>query len=74
NLLTLNQAAILKAIAHEGVVAEINANEFVRKYGLKGASSNSTAVLALVDKELVYKDSKGYRVYDRFMEIWLRSL
>lgn len=74
NLLTLNQAAILKAIAHEGVVAEINANDFVRKYGLKGSSSNSTAVLALVDKELVYKDSKGYRVYDRFMEIWLRSL
>lgn len=74
NLLTLNQAAILKAIAHEGVVAEINANDFVRKYGLKGSSSNSTAVLALVDKELVYKGSKGYRVYDRFMEIWLRSL
>lgn len=27
-----------------------------------------------MDKEYVFKSDKGYRVYDRFMELWLRSL
>ncbi len=28
----------------------------------------------LMDKEYVFKSDKGYRVYDRFMELWLQAL
>ncbi len=27
-----------------------------------------------MDKEYVFKSDKGYRVYDRFMELWLQTL
>lgn len=64
---------LLKAIAKEGCVREINAGEFIFKYNLKAASSVNTSLKKLVDKELVYKSSEGYIVYDRFMAIWLLS-
>lgn len=72
--LTSNQIQLLKAIAKEGVVAEINASAFIKKYNLKGASSINVALKALVEKEFVLKEAEGYIVYDRFMAIWLRGL
>lgn len=65
---------LIKAIAKEVVVAEINSGDFISKYALKGASSVNSALKKLIDKELVYKTSKGYIVYDRFMAIWLRNV
>ena len=65
---------LLKAIAHEGCVKEINAGEFINKYRLKAASSINSSLKKLVDKELVYKSLDGYSVYDRFMAVWLRRL
>ena len=64
---------LLKAIAKEGCVKEINAGDFIVKYRLKAASSINTALKKLIDKELVYKTQDGYIAYDRFMAIWLRS-
>lgn len=63
---------LLKAVAKEGVVAEINSGDFISKYALKGASSVNSALKKLINNELIYKTSKGYIVYDRFMAIWLR--
>jgi AAA+ ATPase superfamily predicted ATPase len=65
---------LLKAIAKEGVVREINSGEFIARHHLKAASSVNTALRKLLDKELIYKSSDGYIVYDRFMAIWLRQL
>lgn len=65
--------SLLKAISKEGCVKEINAGSFISKYNLKTPSSVSSALKKLIDKELVYKSDKGYIVYDRFMNIWLRS-
>lgn len=65
---------LLKAIAKEGCVKEINSGEFISKYKLKAASSVNTSLKKLVNKELIYKLQDGYVVYDRFMAIWLRRL
>ncbi|MGM9778007.1 MAG: hypothetical protein ACI3ZD_06695 [Prevotella sp.] len=57
----------------EGKTATPNKGSFIQKYSLKAASSVSSALTSLVDKELVYRSQEGYSVYDRFMEIWLRE-
>ena len=64
---------LIKAIAKEGCVKEINSGEFIAQYRLKAASSVNTALRKLLDHELVYKTAEGYIVYDRFMAIWLRQ-
>ena len=73
-MLTTNQAQLLKAIAHRGIVTEINASSFIKQYGLKGASSINTALKFLLEKELVLKEPEGYIVYDRFCAMWLKQL
>lgn len=73
-MLTSNQAQLLKAIAHRGVVMEINSSSFIKQYNLKGASSVNTALKYLLEKELVLKESVGYIVYDRFFAMWLKRL
>lgn len=67
------QLQVLKALAKEGKTATPNKGSFIQKYSLKAASSVSSALTSLVDKELVYRSPEGYSVYDRFMEIWLRE-
>ena len=65
---------LLRAIAKEGCVKEINSGRFIAKYDLKATSSVNTSLKKMVDKELIYRSQNGYIVYDRFMAIWLQSL
>ena len=74
DFLTSNPIQLLKAIAKEGTVSEINASGFIKKYNLKGASSINVALKGLKDKEFVLKETQGYIVYDRFLAIWLKGL
>lgn len=62
---------LLKAIAREGRVKEINSGEFISKHDLKAASSVNTSLKKLLDNEMIYRALDGYIVYDRFMTIWL---
>ncbi len=73
NLLTTNQVGILKAIASEGCVKNINSSEFIRKYNLKTPSSVNVALKSLLNKELLYITPDGYTVYDRFLSRWLKD-
>lgn len=68
-----NNVKLLKAIAKERHVKEINAGDFIARYGLKAASSVNSALKKLINNELIYKAPEGYIVYDRFMAIWLRQ-
>lgn len=70
-MLTDNQLALMKAIAHEGKVTAPNSGEFILGHGLKTPSSVNAALKSLVEKKLVYKSAGGYMVYDRFMGMWL---
>lgn len=71
--LSKNQVYLLSAIANEGVVNQVNAGNFIRRYKLKGTSSVNRALEYLIDRELVYKFSGGYIVYNRFLGLWLRN-
>ena len=65
------QVNLLKAIAKEKIVTQINSGDFISKYRLKNSSSVSRALKKLIDNELIYKSEKGYIVYDRFLGLWL---
>jgi hypothetical protein len=68
------QVSLLKAVANEKIVAQINAGQFIAKYGLKNVSSITRALTKLLEKELIFKSEKGYSIYDRFLGIWLSKL
>ena len=70
--LTDNQRSLLKAIAKDNCVAQLQANDFIRKHELPSASSIKKALTVLKDKDLVYQTTKGYIVYDRFLNLWLK--
>lgn len=70
--LTDNQRNLLKAIAKESCVAQLQANDFIRRHELPSASSIKKALTVLKDKDLVYQTPHGYIVYDRFLDLWLK--
>ena len=71
---TENQFSLLKAIAKEGIVAQPTSGKFIKEHNLSGASSAKAALKVLEEKELVYRTDKGYVIYDRFMDLWLKRL
>ena len=71
---TENQFSLLKAIAKDGIVAQPTAGKFIKDHKLNGASSVKSALKVLEDKELVYRKSNGYVIYDRFMDLWLKRI
>ena len=68
-----NNIRLLKAVAKEKCVKELNAGDFISRYQLKSPSSVNTSLKKLTDKELLYNTSEGTIVYDRFMAFWLRQ-
>ena len=67
-------AKLLQAIAQEKLVKSPTASEFIVKHQLNAPSSVATALKALLDNELLYKDTQGIRVYDYLFSCWLRRL
>lgn len=65
------QVSLLRAVAKEKVVAQINSGDFISSNNLKNSSSVSRALNKLIENELIYKSEKGYIVYDRFLGLWL---
>ena len=65
SLLPEKQQKLLDAIAHEGHVSAPNSGQFIARYRLTSASSVSSSLKSLTDKELVYKSPAGYQVYYR---------
>lgn len=66
------QALLIEAIAKEGSVKSPHAHDFISHYHLKAPSSVRTALNALIDKQMIYKDNDVYIVYDRFFNMWLK--
>lgn len=73
NLLTNYQWNVLKAIAHEGNANLLTSKDFIRTYNLGTPSSVHSAVKALLNKEMIYKENEDYFIYDVFLERWLES-
>ena len=72
--LTDNQLAVVKAIAKEGLVESPQGSDFIKQYDLPSSSSVKTALDVLTDKDIIYRTSAGYIVYDYFFAIWLKRL
>ena len=70
--LSSNQFNLLKAIASEGLVAEPTGVKFIREHNMASASVVQSALRGLLEKDIVYRTSRGYIIYDRFMSIWLK--
>lgn len=70
-LLSPYQAALLEAIAKEGVVETPTSMEFVIKHELSALSTVRQSLGVLVDKEVLHQAPEGYRVTDVFFGHWL---
>jgi AAA+ ATPase superfamily predicted ATPase len=71
NLLPSHQFLLLKAIAAEDGVSQPTSGSFIMKHGLTSASSVSTSLKALEDKEMIIYDQGKWNVYDVFFSRWL---
>lgn len=72
-LITPAQGRLLRAVAIEQEVAEINGKSFISRHKLGAASTVNAAVKSLVEKELLLEHNGSYSVYDRFLSLYLRS-
>lgn len=71
--LTMNQAALLTAIACERRVKSPMAQAFISKYNLPALSSIKLALESLSAGQMIYLYRDNYVVYDRFFGMWLRE-
>ena len=73
-LVTDRQLQVLRAVAKEGVVKEPGSNLFLQKYQLGAYSTVRSAILSLIEKELLYQNDDGtYQVYEKFFALWLKQ-
>lgn len=67
------QKELLIAITKEGVAKAITSGTFIKKYKLLSASSVQAAIKGLLEKEYVTQEMGVYKIYDRFLGIWLKE-
>ena len=71
-LVTPMQRKLLKAIAIEGEVSEIQSNAFLSRHHLGAPSTVKSAAKSLVEKELLLEENGSFSVYDRFFAFYLK--
>lgn len=67
------QCQVLKAISMDVNAKQITSGDFAKRHGIISASSVSSAVKALLDKDLITNNKGVYQVYDKFFDIWIRN-
>jgi len=72
NRMTVKQFATLKVIASEGVTISPTSASFLEKVPAATPSSVQRIIQALLDKQLIIKEEQGYRLYDVFLEHYLK--
>lgn len=72
--ITVKQKELLYAMAKEGKTTEITSGDFIRKYGLKSASSVQSALKGLISRKIVMKEDGFYVISDRLFKIWLATI
>lgn len=71
-MISSKQRQVLMAIAHEGYAQSVTSSAFIKKHSLSSPSSLQTALNALIEKSIVMRTEKGYRLEDFFFAEWLR--
>ena len=67
------QRIVFRAIASEGEATAVTSAAFIKKYRLTSASSVSSALRGLVDKDFVTIENNKYIIYDHFFALWVRK-
>lgn len=65
------QRMLFLAIAREGKAEAVTGSQFIRKHKLISASSVSSALKGLLEKDFITMDKNVYSVYDQFFALWL---
>lgn len=65
------QRNVFRAIALEGSAKGVLSSAFIQKYHLQSSSSVSSALKALLEKDLVTQENGIYSVYDQFFALWM---
>lgn len=65
---------LLLAVARERIVEEPQSGDFIARHALRAASSVRTSLKMLLDKQMLYRDQRGYMVYDRILGEYLARL
>ena len=76
SILSTSQWKVLSAIANENILRQPKATAIRQRYKLGAASTTSSALDALLSKDMIYEqyDDKGssyYQVYDVFLSRWI---
>ena len=66
------QRLLFLAIARDGKAKEVNGGQFLKRHKLSSASSVSSALKGLLDKDFITVDKGVYSVYDQFFPLWLK--
>ena len=66
------QRSLFLAIAREGKAKEVTSGAFIKRNKLNSASSVSSALKGLLDKDFITEDKNVYSVYDQFFALWLK--
>ena len=70
--ISAKQKPVLFAIAKESEAVSTTSTRFLRENNLSSSSSVQAALKGLLEKDIVTRTEKGYRVYDYFFAEWLR--
>lgn len=65
------QRMLFLAIAKEGRATMVTSGRFINKHRLNSASSVSSALKGLLEKDFITMDKNAYSVYDQFFSLWL---
>ncbi len=65
------QKELLIAIAKEGRATSVTSGNFIKKHSLASASSVQAGIKGLLEKDFITQEQGSYRIYDRFLNIWL---
>lgn len=71
-LLTKQQFSLLKGVAKSSMVSNPTAADFMEIAKIRSSSSMFRAINSLLDKQLIIKDDNNLRLYDVFLEHYLK--
>ncbi len=71
--LPAKQKEVLIEIAKEGDAKAITSAKFIKKHSLSSSSSVQSALRGLLEKDFIKHEKGSYRVYDKFLAIWLNE-
>ena len=66
------QRSVFIAIAMEGKAKEVNSAAFLKKHKLPSASSVTSAIKGLLEKDFITVNKGEYTAYDQFFVLWMR--